>query len=145
MSRRMTLDPQQLPLGFLLNTIGRRLLEETEAALAGGELSVVDLGILWLISLEPGRPQAEYARFQKRDVTTFGRYVDRLELKGYLVRTPQPHDRRVKALSVTKSGLTVLEVGRRKAHDVEARIVSLVPEITAPLKDLLVKLLNTME
>jgi DNA-binding MarR family transcriptional regulator len=141
----MKLDPQQLPLGFLLNTIGSRLLEETEVALAGGKLGVVDLGILWLVSLDPGRPQAEYARFQKRDVTTFGRYVDRLELKGYLVRTPQSHDRRVKALSLTKSGLRALEEGRRKAHNVEARLVSSGPELTAPLKDLLVKLLNTME
>jgi DNA-binding MarR family transcriptional regulator len=141
----MNLDPQELPLGFLLNTIGRLVLEETEAALEGQEIGVVELGILWLISLDPDRPQAEYARYQKRDVTTFGRYVDRLESKGFLRRVPQSNDRRVKALSISPSGLKVLNDGRRKVLDAEARVLSAAPELGAPLKDLLVRLLTKME
>jgi DNA-binding MarR family transcriptional regulator len=140
----MNLDPQQLPLGLLLNTVGRTILEATEAALEGDELGVVELGILWLVSLDSGLPQAEYARFQKRDLTTFGRYVDRLEARAFLLRTPHPNDRRVKTLTVTKAGMKAMEQARRKALKAETAIVASAPDIARELKELLVKLMNQM-
>jgi DNA-binding MarR family transcriptional regulator len=141
----MEIDARQLPLGFLLNTLGRRVREETEKALAGWTIGVVDLGILWLLALQPGRPQADYARYQKLDLTTFGRHVDHLEKQGFLVRRPLEHDRRAKSLTLTKSGQQALEKGRRKINDVEARIVARVPGVSAPLKKLLTKLLQTID
>jgi MarR family transcriptional regulator, transcriptional regulator for hemolysin len=106
----MNIDPEQLPLGFLLNTVGRHILAETEQAVAGLGLSVVELGILWLIDLDEGRTQVEYAQFQKRDLTTFGRYVDALEAKGQLRRSSVAGDRRAKSLWLTDQGRALLHM-----------------------------------
>lgn len=113
----------ELPLGMLLNTIGRLVFEETHRRLSGMEVDVIGLGILWLVDSAPGQLQSEYARFQKRDQTTFGRYVDKLEGKALLVRTPVPDDRRARKLELTSKGREVLTEGKRRAHAAEAAIV----------------------
>ena len=119
----MDVDPARLPLGFLLNTLGRLVLEETQEQLAGADVGVIELGILWLVDLAPGHLQSDYARFQHRDVTTFGRYVDKLEDKGLILRNAVPDDRRAKALSLTRKGQALLRQLRKRAEKAEKAVV----------------------
>lgn len=141
----MDVDPEQLPLGFLLNTLGRLLFEETQRALAGLDADVPGLGILWLVSLDPGRPQSAYARFQHRDLTTFGRHVDRLETAGLLRRLPVTGDRRAHALDLTEAGRAVLAEGRARAGRAEARITGAQAAEVAGIKRLLASILRSNE
>lgn len=100
---------KDLPLGFLLNTVGRLMAEQTAGALRPMDLDPPQLGILWLVQQWPGQTQRCYARFQRRDASTFGRYVDELERKGFLRRIKSTSDRRALALELTEAGLQLLQ------------------------------------
>ena len=119
----MDQDRNGLPLGFLMNTVGRLIFEATHQRMDGMPVDVIELGILWLVDLYPGRQQSDYARFQRRDVTTFGRYVDKLEAKGFLSREPVKGDRRAHALHITKTGSIVLEEGRVQAVAAQEEVI----------------------
>jgi len=135
----MDIDPDDLPLGFLLNTLGRLLYEETHNRLAGSEVDVIELGILWLIDLRPGRLQTEYARFQHRDATTFGRYIDKLEAKRLVLRETIPGDRRAKGLRITAAGRRVLRQGKNEAIDAEQAVLRMTDAERKALRKLLGK------
>lgn len=104
------------------------------------DVEVFELGILWLVDLHPGRPQADYAKLQRRDQTTFGRYVDKLEEKGFLVRNAVLGDRRAYSLAVTASGKALLEEGRKEVFAAQEAIVGTydgrVAEMTGFLSDI---------
>ena len=119
----MDIDPNELPLGFLLNTVGRLIFEETRCRIDGIGIDVIELGILWLVEMCPGQLQADYARYQRRDGTTFGRYVDKLEEKGFLARASIPGDRRAKALNVTEAGKALLSQAKTCVAEAESSIV----------------------
>jgi DNA-binding MarR family transcriptional regulator len=109
----MTVSPDALPLGFLINTVGRLMNAEASGLFAKRGLDPVSVGVLWTVGLMPGRTQRDYAAFQARDVTTYGRFVDRLSQKGLIARHEVPGDRRAWSLKLTKEGEALLaELGR---------------------------------
>ena len=111
----MRISSQDLPIGFLVNTAGDKIRETTARELEGLNISVMELGVLWLIDLEPDQTQATYARFQRRDLTTFGRIVDKLERKQFVERKPFTGDRRAYRLSLTNQGKEILKIGKEAA------------------------------
>jgi len=119
----METSHKDLPLGFLINTVGRLIFEETQRHMDGMQVEVIELGILWLVDAFPGRQQAEYARFQRRDATTFGRYTDKLEGKGLLARDAVAGDRRANALVLTSQGRAVLAEGRKRVYAAQAAVI----------------------
>ncbi|MEQ9258103.1 MAG: MarR family winged helix-turn-helix transcriptional regulator [Roseovarius sp.] len=119
----MDIDPEDLPLGFLLNTVGDILRSETQTRMTGAALGVVELGILWLIDLAPNHRQAEYARFQRYDVSTYGRYIDKLEAKGFVARHSVADDRRAHALALTEAGRQALAEGKARALAAERAVI----------------------
>jgi DNA-binding MarR family transcriptional regulator len=141
----MDIDPKELPLGFLLNTLGSAILDETKARLEDSPVEVIELGILWLIDLAPGHRQGEYARFQHRDVTTFGRYVDRLESKGFIRRKAVSGDRRAWALHLTRSGNAVLADGKQQSRSVERRLTRSTDTEVAQVKRFLLAQLKRID
>ena len=50
---------------------------------------------------DEGLTQSELADMLEIEKATLGRLLDRLEAKGWVVRRPDPHDRRVKRLHLT--------------------------------------------
>ena len=54
----MRISSQDLPIGFLVNTAGDKIQEATARELEGLNISVMELGVLWLIDLEPDQTQA---------------------------------------------------------------------------------------
>ena len=134
-------ERSDMPLGFLLNTVGRLIFEETNTRMQGFGVEVLELGILWLVDLYPGCQQSEYARFQRRDATTFGRYVDKLQHKGLLKRQALEGDRRAHSLVVTPKGKAVLAQGRKKVKAAQEAVVgpqsARITEISGFLTDVL--------
>lgn len=139
----MDIDAEQLPLGMLLNTLGRELFETTQRAMADAPVDIIGLGMLWLISLDPGRAQGDYARFLHRDPTTFGRHVDRLESAGYLRRCAIAGDRRARALGLTESGKAVLAEGRARAMAIEDQLTGGRSSDARQIKRMLAEMLCT--
>lgn len=60
------------------------------------------------------------------DRATIGGVIDRLESKGYVVRTPSATDRRTKGLSLSPKGRALLE-------EVESRVLKVQEEMLEPL------------
>ncbi len=108
-----------LPLGFLINTIGRLLSARAQSIFAKSGLDPVLVGVMWMIHLMPGRTQKEYAKFQSRDVSTYGRIVDKLEAAGMLRRRPLPGDRRAWSLELTDDGARALAELHRETEVLE--------------------------
>jgi len=138
-------QPTNMPLGFLLNTVGRLIFEETKARMKDAPVEVIELGILWLVDLYPHRQQSDYARFQRRDATTFGRYVDKLEQKGLLSRHAVIGDRRAYALALTGEGQAVLAEGRATVATAQAAIIGPENARISEISDFLTGILASAE
>ena len=97
-----------------------------------------------LRQLDPGRPVAmgELALGLHCDASTVTGIVDRLEAGGLVERRPDPADRRVKALVVTTTGLTLrAELVRRLVGDA-APVVALDRREQQLLRSLLAKIVG---
>lgn len=89
-----------------LNQISVALfLQETEAH----GVTPVQYAALQAIHHQPDLDQRRLARTIGFDASTITGVVDRLEARGFVVRSPSPDDRRVRLLSLTKSGTDFLE------------------------------------
>ena len=80
---------------------GRRLMEEG--------LSFPLAHVLRLIDPERPRPLGELAELLACDASNVTALADRLESKGLAERQPDPADRRVKALALTREGARMRE------------------------------------
>ena len=81
---------------------------------------------------------------QYRDVTTFGRYVDKLEGKGLIVRQAVVGDRRAYALQITDKGRRELSTGTEIAIEAEKELLGNDPELE-DLSRQIASLLNRLE
>jgi DNA-binding MarR family transcriptional regulator len=68
--------------------------------------------------------------------------VDRLEEAGFLERRPDPEDRRVRGLHLTRKGRAVLEKAGKIAIDYETRLCA---GINREERDLLIDLLHKLQ
>ncbi len=138
----MIVTASDLPLGFLINTIGRLLNERAKELFHKHSLDPVLLGVLWTVNLLPGRTQRQYASFQSRDLTTYGRLVDKLEALSLLKRVAVPGDRRAWALQTTTKGDDVLAELHATTRALEAEFTkSMTRREEAAMRDGLGKML----
>ena len=72
-------------------------------------LTPVQYSSLHCICNQPGLDQKSLARAVAFDTSTIGGVVDRLEARGLVKRSVSPHDRRVRLLTPTDQGLTILD------------------------------------
>lgn len=134
---------KHMPLGFLLNTIGRLVFEETSRRMQQLDVEVIELGVLWVVDLYPGRSQVEYAKLQRRDQTTFGRYVDKLEAKGFLARNVVLGDRRAYSLAVTATGKALLKECRMQVYAAQETVVGAYDNRLSEIAGFLTDILNS--
>lgn len=59
---------------------------------------------------------------------SMGQIVDELEQLGYVVRTPDPADRRAKLIKLTEEGAKVAQQGATTIQGIEERLVELLGE-----------------
>jgi DNA-binding MarR family transcriptional regulator len=71
---------------------------------------------------DQGARLTELARVANMTPQAMGELVDELEGLGYLVRTPDPTDRRAKLIMLTESGRQCVAAGVATIGDIEDRI-----------------------
>ena len=80
-------------------------LQETEAS----GITPVQYAALQAVANQPGIDQRTLARSIGFDTSTIAGVVDRLEARALMQRNASPADRRVRLLTVTPAGLTLLD------------------------------------
>lgn len=102
-----TLDPRTLP-GHLARRLQQLAVALFHQELAGLGLTPVQYSALHAICQEPGTDQKTLAQTIGYDAATLGGVIDRLELRGLVLRTVSASDRRVRLIDPTPAGLQVL-------------------------------------
>lgn len=103
-----TVDLEALPGHYIrrLQQIAVALfLQETEVH----GVTPVQYAALQSVANAPGIDQRTLARSIGLDTSTIAGVIDRLEVRGLMLRSASPEDRRVRLLSLTPEGRTLLE------------------------------------
>jgi DNA-binding MarR family transcriptional regulator len=126
----------QLP-GHLI----RRVHQVSSAYFAeecGGDLTAVQYAALVTIGAHPGIDATRLSEIIYFDRSTIGDVLDRTEGKGWIVREPAPHDRRIKLLELSPAGREVLHGVDRGIRRVQERLLA---ALTAAEAKTLIRLL----
>jgi len=95
----------------------------TRALEAGFDLTSVQFAAMGAIRAHPGIGQAGVATAIAYDRTTIGGVIDRLEKKGYIVRSVSSQDKRARELSLTPVGEQVFSTLRPIVQDLQGEIL----------------------
>lgn len=98
------------------------------AHLAGFDLTSVQYAAMEAIAAQPGIDATRLSDLIAFDKATLGGVLDRLEAKGLIARRPSSQDRRVKSVTLTCAGKTLLD-------SVGPRVVSAQAEMLRPLSE----------
>jgi DNA-binding MarR family transcriptional regulator len=103
-----------------IGRLTRQLRHEVEATTNLGPRSLAALG-----SIRAHGPLTlgQLARLEHVTAPTMTRVVERLETDGHVVREPNPNDRRVVLLSITRRGRATLDAARRARSAWLARLL----------------------
>ncbi len=119
----------ELDLGILPELLGYQLrraqlgvFQHFAGALSDWNITPGQVGLLVLVSRNPGISQTALARAVGVERSTLGEAVDRLIKRRLLVRKPAPRDRRSYALRLSASGKRFLDdlIPRVFAHEDDA-------------------------
>jgi DNA-binding MarR family transcriptional regulator len=93
---------------------------------AASGLTSVQFAALKAIRENPGVDATRLSSLIAFDRSTLGDVLERLEAKGWILRNPSPHDKRIKLLSLSPAGSTVL-------HEVEPEVRRVQQRLLEPL------------
>ncbi|MGE0717721.1 MAG: MarR family winged helix-turn-helix transcriptional regulator [Alphaproteobacteria bacterium] len=94
--------------------------------------------VLSRLHRRPGISQSELAEMMEVERAAAGRMVDRLERRGWLVRRPDPADRRINRLFLTAEAEQVqTEMGHIAEGLLEDALAALDPDEQAALRDMM--------
>ncbi|HTH99180.1 MAG TPA: MarR family winged helix-turn-helix transcriptional regulator [Stellaceae bacterium] len=111
------------------------------AECAGHDLTSVQYASLSAIGANPGVDATRLSTLIAFDRSTIGDVLERLETKGWILRRPSPLDKRVKLLTLTPAGTTLIERVGPAVQAVQEQIMEpLSPEERSNLLVLLKKL-----
>ncbi|UFN51749.1 MarR family transcriptional regulator (plasmid) [Roseomonas sp. OT10] len=96
------------------------------AHLSGYDITSVQYAAMTAVAAQPGIDATRLSELIAFDKATLGGVLDRLEAKGLIARQPSRHDRRVKSVTLTKSGAMLLRT-------IDARVVAAQAEMMQPL------------
>ena len=94
------------------------------AAECGGDITAVQYAALVAIGAHPGIDATRVSELIYFDRSTIGDVLDRIEAKGWIVRRPAVHDRRVKVLELTPLGRTTLHAVAPGIGRVQSRLLA---------------------
>ena len=77
---------------------------QNELRMSGITLSQGQMGILFLLKIRDNQTMSELSSALDTDNGAMTRLVDRLEKSGYVIRIPNPDDRRQYRVSITPEG-----------------------------------------
>lgn len=137
--RRQALESFSRMPGHLI----RRAHQVSTAAFTeecGVDLTAVQYAALAAIGSHPGIDATRLSELIYFDRSTIGDVLDRIEAKGWIVRKPSSHDRRVKVVELAPSGRATLRAVEPAIRRVQQRLVApLTARETATLVRLLTK------
>jgi DNA-binding MarR family transcriptional regulator len=121
--RGMQTDPAPVihrppSLGVLIGQVRNELVRalETELHRQGVDLRYTQFLALKRLAMDGPMHAGELARALEHDAGAMTRVIDQLEKKGYVVRQPNPQDRRALRLAVTESGMATWQL-IAKSHE----------------------------
>lgn len=95
-------------LGFLMIDAARLLKRRFEQETRHLDMTSAQTQILGRLSQNEGINQAQLAGLLDMEPITVSRHVDRMEAAGFVERSPDPQDRRVRLLNLTAKGKALL-------------------------------------
>lgn len=131
-------------LGYHLRRAQVFAFQSFAAALQKFGMSPGQMGVLLLVSANPGVNQTRVGQALGIDRSTLVAVIDRLEQRALIVRNPSPSDRRSHALQLTPAGSKFLqqvmpsldaheaELARDLSADERAELIKLLGRVAAP-------------
>lgn len=116
-------------MGLMLGIAGRGMESRAPSIFKGIKLKPELVPAALLIQVYPGLKQKEYAHMLQMDVTTFGRYADKLEREGVLARERSLDDRRAMVLRLTEEGERIAEVAKARLRSFDQRVAEILGDI----------------
>ena len=116
---RINGDRAPSTLAFLLSQVGIHASRQFAERIAAVGLNPPLFRVLNLVEAAEGRSQQAIGQAIEVPASRMVALVDELEQRGLVERRPDPGDRRVRALYLTRKGRTKLERGRKIAADHE--------------------------
>ncbi|GAA2743700.1 MarR family winged helix-turn-helix transcriptional regulator [Kitasatospora cinereorecta] len=114
---------------------------EYEEAAAARSLTGAQAKVLGLLRRGP-MPMRHIAQTLACEPSNITGIVDRLESRGFVTRDADPHDRRVKLVAATGSGMSASEELRESLNFAREPLAALDDEERAQLRDLLRRMLE---
>ena len=113
-------------LGFLLIDLSRLFRQAFEKSVgnAGLELTPGEIRALANVARYGGARQAVLAERMGVEPMTLSAYLDRLEVRGLVLRTTDPTDRRAKVIHLTASANDVIETIRPIAEEIYCQVTA---------------------
>jgi DNA-binding MarR family transcriptional regulator len=115
-------DAAPRSVGFLISQLGFFSSKRFMAALEPLGIDPREFLLMRFVAAADGRPQHELAERLAIPPSRMVALVDRLEEAGFIERRPDPEDRRVRGLYLTRKGRGVLERAGKVAIDYETRL-----------------------
>ncbi|MGH2752436.1 MAG: MarR family winged helix-turn-helix transcriptional regulator [Actinomycetota bacterium] len=140
---RATIATEELPtrLRLAVMRLARRLRQQAEADLTPSMLSA-------LANIEYRQPVTlgELAEAERVTPPTMSKIVGRMEAAGLVTRTPDPDDRRIQRLSLSRNGVKLMARNRsRKNAYIVRKLRNLEPEEVARLEAAVVVIEKILE
>ncbi len=120
----MTSRARRPDLAAMLTPLLRDLVAAEQPVLEAHELSMWGYVVLLALDRSPVRTQAALAEAIGADKTRIIPVLDELQAQGHIERHPDPDDRRVRLLAVTKSGRAVKDAVQKAIQRGEERWLS---------------------
>jgi len=121
---------------FLLYDVARTMRTRADQRARTRGMTRAQWVILARLERQPGLTQNEMAAIVEVEPITIARLVDRLEVRGLVVRKADPRDRRVWRLHLTPAAAPVLrEISKYRAEINEVITAGMSPAIQKALKD----------
>src|SRR5579871_3911049 len=98
-----------ISIGWLLGDVGRLLRKLIDRRLGAIGLTRAQWQALGNMRRCGPMTQAALAEMLEVETATIARLIDRLESAGWVVRRPDPHDRRVKLVSPTAKAEAIMD------------------------------------
>jgi len=95
--------------GYHINSLAVAIKRNMDEYLKPYSLTHLQFSILMSLYKNNVTTQKEILRFTYGDEAGITRHIDKLELKGYLQRSPCSTDKRKKKLVLTNDGITLIE------------------------------------
>ena len=128
---------------FLLAQVGAHAATRFSERLTALRLSPPDAGILRLLRMAAGISQQELSARLQIHPSRLVAILDNLEKRKLVERKPNPEDRRVYSLHLTKDGAEILErIGKVVREHQDALLSTLTADERSKLTELLLRIAN---